>query len=114
MCRQQVQRDLVLVMMTNRQLLYFIIRKYDTARNLRGLSVIGYSRPLFLLEPDEKNGITSYGSIENDYEPIHGLLKVEGALVDCNTASILASDKRPSIPLDHNISFSLSSSAIPI
>nr|YP_009680249.1 Ycf2 [Antirhea chinensis]YP_009680264.1 Ycf2 [Antirhea chinensis]QDG01323.1 Ycf2 [Antirhea chinensis]QDG01338.1 Ycf2 [Antirhea chinensis] len=31
--------------------------------------------------PDEKNGITSYGLVENDSDLIHGLLEVEGALV---------------------------------
>jgi hypothetical protein len=31
--------------------------------------------------PDEKNGITSYGLVENDSDLVHGLLEVEGALV---------------------------------
>nr|UEE84023.1 Ycf2 [Paris guizhouensis]UEE84109.1 Ycf2 [Paris axialis]UEE85047.1 Ycf2 [Paris vaniotii]UEE85305.1 Ycf2 [Paris variabilis]UEE85907.1 Ycf2 [Paris lihengiana]WRK69070.1 hypothetical protein RF2 [Paris sp. SP-2023a] len=31
--------------------------------------------------PDEKNGITSYGFVENDSDLVHGLLEVEGALV---------------------------------
>nr|YP_009684238.1 hypothetical chloroplast RF21 [Pseudostellaria heterophylla]YP_009684255.1 hypothetical chloroplast RF21 [Pseudostellaria heterophylla]QDP18179.1 hypothetical chloroplast RF21 [Pseudostellaria heterophylla]QDP18180.1 hypothetical chloroplast RF21 [Pseudostellaria heterophylla] len=31
--------------------------------------------------PDEKNRITSYGLVENDSDLVHGLLKVEGALV---------------------------------
>ncbi|RZC60149.1 hypothetical protein C5167_021917 [Papaver somniferum] len=31
--------------------------------------------------PDEKNWITSYGFVENDSDLVHGLLKVEGALV---------------------------------
>nr|YP_009661882.1 Ycf2 [Mimosa pudica]YP_009661900.1 Ycf2 [Mimosa pudica]QCT83227.1 Ycf2 [Mimosa pudica]QCT83245.1 Ycf2 [Mimosa pudica] len=30
--------------------------------------------------PDEKNGITSYGLVENDSDLVHGLLEVEGAL----------------------------------
>nr|YP_010615629.1 Ycf2 [Smilax astrosperma]YP_010615647.1 Ycf2 [Smilax astrosperma]WAU46817.1 Ycf2 [Smilax astrosperma]WAU46835.1 Ycf2 [Smilax astrosperma] len=30
--------------------------------------------------PDEKNGITSYGFVENDSDLVHGLLEVEGAL----------------------------------
>ncbi|PHT86525.1 hypothetical protein T459_08631 [Capsicum annuum] len=34
-----------------------------------------------LSRPDEKNGITSYGLIENDSDLVHGLLEVEGALV---------------------------------
>ncbi|MBA0666212.1 hypothetical protein Goklo_002654 [Gossypium klotzschianum] len=34
-----------------------------------------------LPEPNEKTGITSYGFIENDSNLVHGLLKVEGALV---------------------------------
>nr|QIT05781.1 Ycf2 protein [Gynostemma burmanicum (nom. inval.)]QIT05798.1 Ycf2 protein [Gynostemma burmanicum (nom. inval.)] len=31
--------------------------------------------------PNEKNGITSYGLVENDSDLVHGLLEVEGALV---------------------------------
>nr|YP_009556053.1 hypothetical protein RF2 [Sarcobatus vermiculatus]YP_009556070.1 hypothetical protein RF2 [Sarcobatus vermiculatus]QBC69849.1 hypothetical protein RF2 [Sarcobatus vermiculatus]QBC69850.1 hypothetical protein RF2 [Sarcobatus vermiculatus]QBE88282.1 hypothetical chloroplast RF2 [Sarcobatus vermiculatus]QBE88302.1 hypothetical chloroplast RF2 [Sarcobatus vermiculatus] len=31
--------------------------------------------------PDEQNGITSYGLVENDSDLVHGLLEVEGALV---------------------------------
>nr|YP_009584339.1 hypothetical chloroplast RF2 [Aconitum brachypodum]YP_009584357.1 hypothetical chloroplast RF2 [Aconitum brachypodum]YP_010031186.1 hypothetical chloroplast RF2 [Aconitum pendulum]YP_010031204.1 hypothetical chloroplast RF2 [Aconitum pendulum]YP_010127538.1 hypothetical chloroplast RF2 [Aconitum flavum]YP_010127555.1 hypothetical chloroplast RF2 [Aconitum flavum]YP_010313351.1 hypothetical chloroplast RF2 [Aconitum stylosum]YP_010313367.1 hypothetical chloroplast RF2 [Aconitum stylosum]W len=31
--------------------------------------------------PDEKNGNTSYGFVENDSDLVHGLLEVEGALV---------------------------------
>nr|ATL60393.1 Ycf2 [Cubanola domingensis] len=31
--------------------------------------------------PDEKNGITSYGLVENDSDLVHGLLEVEGVLV---------------------------------
>ncbi|WMV41181.1 hypothetical protein MTR67_034566 [Solanum verrucosum] len=31
--------------------------------------------------PDEKNGITSYGLVENDSDLVHGLLEVEGAMV---------------------------------
>ncbi|MBA0749939.1 hypothetical protein Gogos_003811 [Gossypium gossypioides] len=30
---------------------------------------------------DEKNGITSYGFVENDSNLVYGLLEVEGALV---------------------------------
>ncbi|KAK7236658.1 hypothetical protein RIF29_45372 [Crotalaria pallida] len=30
---------------------------------------------------EEKNGITSYGLVENDFDLVHGLLEVEGALV---------------------------------
>ncbi|MBA0823625.1 hypothetical protein Goarm_020343 [Gossypium armourianum] len=30
---------------------------------------------------DEKNGITSYGFIENDSDLVHGLLEVEGPLI---------------------------------
>ncbi|KAI5654157.1 hypothetical protein M9H77_31344 [Catharanthus roseus] len=30
---------------------------------------------------DEKNGITFYGLVENDSDPVHGLLEAEGALV---------------------------------
>ncbi|KAH0669857.1 hypothetical protein KY285_024156 [Solanum tuberosum] len=46
---------------------------------------------LSLSVPDKKNGITSYGLVENYSDLIHGLLEVEGALVgsswtekDCN------------------------------
>jgi hypothetical protein len=31
--------------------------------------------------PDEKNGITSYGFVENDSDLVHGLFEIEGALV---------------------------------
>ncbi|PHT34482.1 hypothetical protein CQW23_26282 [Capsicum baccatum] len=31
--------------------------------------------------PDEKNGITSCGLVEHDFDLVHGLLEVEGALV---------------------------------
>ncbi|KAM3355780.1 hypothetical protein P3S68_022494 [Capsicum galapagoense] len=34
-----------------------------------------------LSRTDEKNGITSYGLVENDSDLVHGLLEVEGALV---------------------------------
>ena len=34
-----------------------------------------------LPRPGEKNGITSYGLVENDSNLVHGLLEVEGALV---------------------------------
>nr|YP_009530246.1 hypothetical chloroplast RF21 [Prunus davidiana]YP_009530263.1 hypothetical chloroplast RF21 [Prunus davidiana]QKY75215.1 hypothetical chloroplast RF2 [Prunus tangutica]AXX82833.1 hypothetical chloroplast RF21 [Prunus davidiana]AXX82834.1 hypothetical chloroplast RF21 [Prunus davidiana]QKY75240.1 hypothetical chloroplast RF2 [Prunus tangutica] len=34
-----------------------------------------------LPRPDEKNGITSYGLVENDSDLVHGLLEVEGAPV---------------------------------
>ena len=34
-----------------------------------------------LSELDEKNGITSYGLVENDSDLVHGLLEVEGTLV---------------------------------
>ncbi|PHU19497.1 hypothetical protein BC332_10648 [Capsicum chinense] len=33
-----------------------------------------------LSKPNEKNEITSYGLIENDFDLVHGLLEVEGAL----------------------------------
>ena len=32
--------------------------------------------------PDEKNGITSYGLVENDSDLVHSLLEVEGTPVD--------------------------------
>ena len=34
-----------------------------------------------LPKPDEKNGITSYGLVENDSDLVHGLLEVEGTLM---------------------------------
>ncbi|KAK2985109.1 hypothetical protein RJ640_022987 [Escallonia rubra] len=43
-----------------------------------------------LARPDEKNGITSYGLVENDFDLVHGLLEVEGAL--------RLSSQRPPLP----------------
>ena len=34
-----------------------------------------------LFGPNEKNEITSYGLVENDFDLVHGLLEVEGALL---------------------------------
>ena len=46
--------------------------------------------------PNEKNGINSYGFVENDSDLVHGLLEVEGTLVgsswiekDCNQFAFL-------------------------
>nr|USG57653.1 hypothetical protein RF2 [Primula ranunculoides]USG57672.1 hypothetical protein RF2 [Primula ranunculoides] len=61
--------------------------------------------------PDEKNGITSYGLVENDSDLVHGLLEVESALVgssrtekDCsqfdNDRVILLRRTEPRNPLD--------------
>nr|YP_009411769.1 Ycf2 [Schima crenata]YP_009411788.1 Ycf2 [Schima crenata]YP_009411943.1 Ycf2 [Schima multibracteata]YP_009411962.1 Ycf2 [Schima multibracteata]YP_009412117.1 Ycf2 [Schima remotiserrata]YP_009412136.1 Ycf2 [Schima remotiserrata]YP_009412378.1 Ycf2 [Schima superba]YP_009412397.1 Ycf2 [Schima superba]USW65936.1 hypothetical protein RF2 [Schima sinensis]USW67500.1 Ycf2 [Schima brevipedicellata]USW67675.1 Ycf2 [Schima argentea]ASK06720.1 Ycf2 [Schima crenata]ASK06721.1 Ycf2 [Schima crenat len=61
--------------------------------------------------PDEKNGITSYGLVENDSDLVHGLLEVESALVgssrtekDCsqfdNDRVILLRRPEPRNPLD--------------
>nr|YP_010249895.1 hypothetical protein RF2 [Strobilanthes biocullata]QTT78337.1 hypothetical protein RF2 [Strobilanthes biocullata] len=59
--------------------------------------------------PDEKNGITSYGLVENDSDLLHGLLEVEGALVgfsrtekDCspNDRVTLLLRPEPKNPLD--------------
>nr|YP_010313544.1 Ycf2 protein [Primula palinuri]YP_010313566.1 Ycf2 protein [Primula palinuri]UNA62579.1 Ycf2 protein [Primula palinuri]UNA62601.1 Ycf2 protein [Primula palinuri] len=61
--------------------------------------------------PDEKNGITSYGLVENDSDLVHGLLEVESALVgssrtekDCsqfdNDRVILLRRLEPRNPLD--------------
>nr|AYC21317.1 hypothetical protein RF2 [Aphyllon fasciculatum]AYC21327.1 hypothetical protein RF2 [Aphyllon fasciculatum] len=61
--------------------------------------------------PDEKNGITSYGLVENDSDLVHGLLEVEGALVrssrtekDCspfeNDRVTLLLRSEPKNPLD--------------
>nr|YP_009346523.1 ycf2 [Cucumis x hytivus]YP_009346537.1 photosystem I assembly protein ycf2 [Cucumis x hytivus]QCY72886.1 Ycf2 [Cucumis hystrix]AOW71134.1 ycf2 [Cucumis x hytivus]AOW71148.1 photosystem I assembly protein ycf2 [Cucumis x hytivus]QCY72903.1 Ycf2 [Cucumis hystrix] len=61
--------------------------------------------------PDEKNGITSYGLVENDSHLVHGLLEVEGALFgsswtekDCsrfdNDRVTLLLRPEPRIPLD--------------
>ncbi|XP_070023423.1 protein Ycf2-like [Nicotiana sylvestris] len=63
--------------------------------------------------PDEKNGITSYGLVENDSDLVHGLLEVEGALVgssrtekDCsqfdNDRVTLLLRPEPRNPLDMN------------
>nr|YP_009546779.1 hypothetical chloroplast RF 21 [Anigozanthos flavidus]AYP35519.1 hypothetical chloroplast RF 21 [Anigozanthos flavidus] len=60
---------------------------------------------------DEKNGITSYGFVENDSDLVHGLLEVEGALVgssrtekDCsqfdNNRVTLLLRSEPRNPLD--------------
>ncbi|XP_048235703.1 protein Ycf2-like [Ricinus communis] len=62
-------------------------------------------------EPDEKNGITYYGLVENDSDLVHGLLEVESALVgssrtekDCsqfdNNRVILLLRPKPRSPLD--------------
>nr|YP_009752201.1 Ycf2 protein [Linnaeosicyos amara]QIT05611.1 Ycf2 protein [Linnaeosicyos amara] len=61
--------------------------------------------------PDEKNGITSYGLVENDSDLVHGLLEVEGALLgssrtekDCsrfdNDRATLLLRPEPRNPLD--------------
>nr|AXR93999.1 hypothetical protein RF2 [Colocasia esculenta]AXR94000.1 hypothetical protein RF2 [Colocasia esculenta]AXR94083.1 hypothetical protein RF2 [Colocasia esculenta]AXR94084.1 hypothetical protein RF2 [Colocasia esculenta]AXR94167.1 hypothetical protein RF2 [Colocasia esculenta] len=61
--------------------------------------------------PDEKNGITSFGFVENDSDLVHGLLEVEGALVgssrkekDCsqfdNNRVTLLLRSEPRNPLD--------------
>nr|WCD67007.1 Ycf2 [Impatiens morsei]WCD67021.1 Ycf2 [Impatiens morsei] len=61
--------------------------------------------------PDEKNGITTYGLVENDSDLVHGLLEVESALVgssrtekDCsqfdNDRVILLCRTEPRNPLD--------------
>nr|YP_009306513.1 Ycf2 [Helwingia himalaica]YP_009306538.1 Ycf2 [Helwingia himalaica]AOP19430.1 Ycf2 [Helwingia himalaica]AOP19455.1 Ycf2 [Helwingia himalaica] len=61
--------------------------------------------------PDEKNGITSYGLVENDSDLVHGLLEVEGALMgssrtekDCsqfdNDRATLLLRPEPRNPLD--------------
>nr|YP_010239501.1 Ycf2 [Corydalis bungeana]YP_010239518.1 Ycf2 [Corydalis bungeana]QTF74871.1 Ycf2 [Corydalis bungeana]QTF74888.1 Ycf2 [Corydalis bungeana] len=61
--------------------------------------------------PDEKNGITYYGLVENDSDLVHGLLEVEGALVgsswtekDCsqfdNDGVTLLLRPEPRSPLD--------------
>ncbi|WOH05312.1 hypothetical protein DCAR_0624727 [Daucus carota subsp. sativus] len=64
---------------TPREVLFFMIQSIKTM--IFGL----------YLEPDERNGITSYGLVENEFDLVHGLLQVEGALVgssrtekDCN------------------------------
>ncbi|XVF50368.1 hypothetical protein PTKIN_Ptkin04bG0092300 [Pterospermum kingtungense] len=44
-----------------------------------------------LLGPDEKNGITSYGLVENDSNLVHGLLEVEDILI--GTMQYRARDK---------------------
>nr|YP_010193578.1 hypothetical protein Ycf2 [Phyllospadix iwatensis]YP_010193596.1 hypothetical protein Ycf2 [Phyllospadix iwatensis]QZQ52798.1 hypothetical protein Ycf2 [Phyllospadix iwatensis]QZQ52816.1 hypothetical protein Ycf2 [Phyllospadix iwatensis] len=69
------------------------------------------------LGPDEKNGITSYGFVENDFDLVHGLLEVEGALVgssrtekDCSQFAnnrVTRSEPRNSLDMMQNASFSL-------
>ncbi|KAL2520718.1 Protein Ycf2 [Forsythia ovata] len=64
-----------------------------------------------LPRPDEKNGITFYGLVENDSDLVHGLLEVEGALAgssrtekDCsqfdNDRVTLLLRPKPRNPLD--------------
>ncbi|KAF3674990.1 hypothetical protein FXO37_06118 [Capsicum annuum] len=64
-----------------------------------------------LSRPDEKNGITSYGLVENDSDLVHGLVEVEDALVgssrtekDCsqfdNDRVTLLLQPEPRNPLD--------------
>ncbi|MBA0754202.1 hypothetical protein Gogos_021366 [Gossypium gossypioides] len=54
----------------------------SNARDLVALTNEALSINLWSLpRPDEKNGITSYGFVDNDFDLVHGLLEVEGALV---------------------------------
>ena len=70
--------------------------------------------------PDEKNGITSYGLVENNSDLVHGLLEVEGALVgssrtekDCSqfdkdrVALLLRSEPRNPLNRIQNGSYSI-------
>uniref|UniRef100_A0A3Q7EC44 Uncharacterized protein n=1 Tax=Solanum lycopersicum TaxID=4081 RepID=A0A3Q7EC44_SOLLC len=43
-----------------------------------------------LFVSNEKNGIISYGLVENDYDLVHGLLEVEGALVGSSRTEKIA------------------------
>uniref|UniRef100_A0A6N2MQQ5 Protein Ycf2 n=1 Tax=Salix viminalis TaxID=40686 RepID=A0A6N2MQQ5_SALVM len=53
----------------------------DTSLSFELFCRIDCSRLWSLPGPDEKNGITYYGLVENDSDLVHGLLEVEGALV---------------------------------
>lgn len=70
--------------------------------------------------PDEKNGITSYGLVENNSDLVHGLLEVEGALVgssrtekDCSqfdkdrVTLLLRSEPRNPLNMIQNGSYSI-------
>nr|YP_010193663.1 hypothetical protein Ycf2 [Zostera japonica]YP_010193681.1 hypothetical protein Ycf2 [Zostera japonica]QZQ52883.1 hypothetical protein Ycf2 [Zostera japonica]QZQ52901.1 hypothetical protein Ycf2 [Zostera japonica] len=69
------------------------------------------------LRPDEKKKITFYGFVENDFDLVHGLLEVEGALVgssrtekDCSQFAnnrVIRSEPRNSLDTMLNVSFSL-------
>ncbi|KAH6821616.1 Ycf2 [Perilla frutescens var. hirtella] len=55
----------------------------DTSLSFELFCRIGRSRSLVSLPgPDVKNGITSYGLVENDSDLVHGLLEVEGPQVE--------------------------------
>nr|YP_009700224.1 Ycf2 [Justicia flava]YP_009700243.1 Ycf2 [Justicia flava]QEP94775.1 Ycf2 [Justicia flava]QEP94795.1 Ycf2 [Justicia flava] len=63
---------------------------FELGRSMKKLTILLYllscsagsvAQDLWSLPgPDEKNGITSYGLVENDSDLVHGLLEVEGAL----------------------------------
>uniref|UniRef100_M1BU50 Protein ycf2 n=1 Tax=Solanum tuberosum TaxID=4113 RepID=M1BU50_SOLTU len=64
---------------------------FELGTNMKRLTILLYllscsagsvAQDLWSLSvPDEKNGITSYGLIENDSDLVHGLLEVDGTLV---------------------------------
>ncbi|KAL7186690.1 hypothetical protein ACSBR2_028419 [Camellia fascicularis] len=92
----------------------------DTS-NLLSCSIGSVAQDLRSLPgPDEKNGITSYGLVENDSDRVHGLLEVESALVGSsrtekycsqfdNDRVILLRQPEPRNPLDmmQNRSYSI-------
>ncbi|OMO71611.1 putative chloroplast RF21 protein [Corchorus olitorius] len=53
--------------------------------------------------PDEKDGITSYGFgfIENDYDLVHGILEVEGALAKAE--SLLTNLEKLHLEMKHSV-----------
>ncbi|KAL2938590.1 Protein Ycf2 [Bienertia sinuspersici] len=55
---------------------------FELVMSMKKLTILLYLLNLLSLHGhDEKNGITSYGLVEDDSYLVHGLLEVEGALV---------------------------------
>lgn len=57
-------------------------KKHQLSHSLDRIFPIGRSRSLISTQIRWKNGIISYEFVDNDLDLVHGLLKVEGALVD--------------------------------
>ncbi|CAA2975141.1 Ycf2 (chloroplast), partial [Olea europaea subsp. europaea] len=91
------------------------MKKLTILLHLLSCSVESVTQDLWsLLGPDEKNGITSYGLVENYSDLVHGLLEVEGALVgssrtekDCsqfdNDRMTLLLRPKPRNPLEEHL-----------